>query len=400
VKVTIFVRGVMPEGGLALASFRLAAALVEAGAEAEVLYCAGDPPPARAGLASRVEVDPADSTAPRDLRAALREAAPDVVVVGSGETADLRAAADVAPTLMHAHLHLGVCADTSRYWNRLRRPCAVTAGWKCAALRPVLGCNELKETLRPAAVAEQKRLLGLLREGGVGVLCVSTDQAERYIRHGVPAERVAALPNLGIRMAADELARAAESIPEGWRSAIAFVGRLSKTKGAELLPDLQRELSPDARLRVFGEGYLESRLASLSPEALCGHVDQDAVAGALMWARGFVFPSLWPEPGGIVGVDALLMGVPVAAFDIGAGRYWPAAERFRRGDVAGMARWLDRRPALTGARDPHAVAAAQASYWSLVGERAARELASFAATRSFDSPPGGPAEALIDAARS
>jgi glycosyltransferase involved in cell wall biosynthesis len=395
VKVAIFVRAVMAEGGLALASFRLATALVEAGAEAEVLYCAGEPPPAMPGLARRLPAESADPSAPRDLRAALREAAPDVVVVGSEELDDLRAASEVAPTLMHAHLHIGVCADTARYWSRLQRPCGVTAGWKCAALRPVLGCNQLRETLKPAKVAAQKRLLHLLRDHGVGVLCVSTDQAERYVAHGVPAERVAALPNLGIRMSAEELERAAAEVPEEWRSATAYVGRLSKTKGAQLLPDLHRELSAEARLRVFGEGYLEPRLSSLPAEALCGHVDQKAIAGVLMWARAFVFPSLWPEPGGIVGVDAQVMGVPVAAFDIGAGRFWPDAERFRRADVAAMARWLERQPARAGARDPAAVAAAQGAYWSRIGERGARDLAAFASGRGFEARQGGPAEDLI-----
>jgi glycosyltransferase involved in cell wall biosynthesis len=262
-----------------------------------------------------------------------------------------------------------------------------------------LGCNEIKETLKPAAVADQKHFLGLLREEGIGVLCVSTDQAERYIRHGVPTRRVATLPNLGIRMGADELTHVAKAIPEHWRSAIAFVGRLSKTKGGELLPALHRELSPDHRLRVFGEGYLEPRLASLPPEVLCGHVDQEAIAGVLMWARGFVFPSLWPEPGGIVGVDAQLMGVPLAAFDIGAGRYWPAAERFARADVAGMAAWLAGQQARTSARDSHAVAAAQAAYWSLVGEKGVRDLASFAEACVFEGSHSSPAEELIDAAR-
>lgn len=394
-RIVFFVPEVMPEGGVTLAAYRLAAALVEAGEEAEVLYCAGEPPPALAAHGRQLETKPDDPTAPLDLRRALAEAEPDVVVVGSAEIADLLVAREVAPTLLHAHLHIGTCADTSRYWYRLRRPCTVTAGWKCAALRPVLGCNELRETLKPTAVAAQKRFLGLLREGDLGVLCVSTDQAERYVRHGVPAERVAALPNLGVRLGAEELARATEAVPEEWRSATAFIGRLSKTKGAELLPELHRELSPEARLRIFGGGYMEARLASLPPGILCGHVSQEMVAGILLWARALVFPSLWPEPGGIVGVDAQIMGVPLAAFEIGAGRHWPAARRFDRTDVGGMARWLDAQAPRTAARDVEAVATAQAAYWSRVGERARRELAAFAGSGAFAGSSAGPAESLM-----
>src|SRR5262249_5032469 len=144
---------------------------------------------------------------------------------------------------------------------------------------------------------------------------------------------IAVLPNLGIRMTAAKLAAVSSRTPEDWRDATAFVGRLSKAKGGQLLGALSGSLPKDARLRVFGDGYMATRLASLPSGVLCGHVDQDSVTGVLMWARAAVFPSLWPEPGGIVGVDAQTIGVPLGAFDVGAARYWPTAERFSPGDV-------------------------------------------------------------------
>jgi hypothetical protein len=119
------------------------------------------------------------------------------------------------------------------------------------------------------------------------------------------------------------------------------------------------------------------------------------VAGILMWARALAFPSLWPEPGGIVGVDAQLMGVPLAAFDIGAGRHWPAAERFDRTDVAGMARWLDGRDHRREQRDPEQVARAQVAYWEQVATRTSRELADFAADRAFRGRGEIPPELII-----
>lgn len=394
-RVAFFVREVMPEGGVTLAAFRLATALVEADQEAEVLFCAGEPPAELASLGRRIEGQPAEPAAPRGLERDLRGSEPDVVIVGSAELDDLRQARLVAPTLLHAHLHIGTCADTSRYWYRLQRPCAVKAGWKCAALRPVLGCSDLRSTLRPSAVAEQRRLLEFLRGGDVGVLCVSSDQAERYVSHGVPPGRVTAVPNLGIRLPADRLAAAAAAVPEEWRDAIAFIGRISKTKGGELLPEIQRNLSPASRLRIWGEGYLADSLSDLPPDALCGHVSQEAVAGILMWARALVFPSLWPEPGGIVGVDAQLMGVPLAAFDIGAARHWPEAERFERTDVAGMARWLDGRDHRSEQRDPGRVAGAQVAYWEGVATMASRELSAFAADHSFMGRGETPPETII-----
>ena len=125
-KVTLVLRRVIPEGGVALASFRLAAALAERGHEAEVLYTAGEPPAELAALGRRIESDDEGlAPAPADLGRDLERLDPGMVLVGSGKLADLRAAAVVAPTALHAHMHFGVCADNSRYWARLRRPCTI-----------------------------------------------------------------------------------------------------------------------------------------------------------------------------------------------------------------------------------------------------------------------------------
>jgi glycosyltransferase involved in cell wall biosynthesis len=401
VKVVFLTREAMPEGGLSLASFRLAAALTEAGHEAEVIYSHGEPPTPLARFGRRVSSDAADFgvSAPR-LGRELERAAPSVVLVGSGRRADLRAAGAVAPTALHAHLHYGVCADHGRYWSRLGRSCGVRAGRHCTALRPLLGCSDLRQSLDPSHVSAQREMLGELAGGGTGVVCVSSDQARLYADHGVPETSIAVVPNLGLRATAAELEAACRQTPEGWRDATAFLGRLSKPKGAQLLDALARSLPPDARPRIFGEGYLHGRLAaSLPSEVLCGHIPQDAVLGVLMWARAVVFPSLWPEPGGIVGVDAQLAGVPLAAFDVGAARHWPAAKRFPPGDTAAMAAWLADREPRERPRDPDAIAEAQARYWTAVAEWGAEALGQFASGGRFEPEGVPPAERLIEGPR-
>jgi hypothetical protein len=393
-RVAFVIREAMPEGGLSLSAFRLATALAEAGHDAEVLYGGGEPPPGMAAAGRLVPADTPDGVSPGLMRRELERADPSVVLVGSGRVSDLDAAATVAPTALHAHLHMGVCPDNNRYWSRLGRPCGVRAGWRCAVLRPALGCSDMKRALDPAHIATQGRILERLAAGGIGAVCVGTDQAELYARHGVPASRIAVLPNLGMRASAAELAELSASTPEPWRDATAFIGRLSKEKGGSLLGKLSGSLPPGTPFRVFGEGYLAPRLGSLLGDALCGHVGQGSVIGVLMWARALAFPSLWPEPGGIAGVDAQVMGVPLAAFDVGVARFWPAAQRFPRGDVGAMAAWLAGLAKRSLPRDPDAVAAAQHAYWQRIGDRAAEALDGFAREGRF-APLGAPAERLI-----
>jgi hypothetical protein len=190
------------------------------------------------------------------------------------------------------------------------------------------------------------------------------------------------IPNLGMRVSADHLERAAMDVPPEDRSAIAFIGRLSKDKGAALLPALVAMLPPHS-LRVFGDGYLGADLRDSLGSALRGYVTQDRLAGVLQWARAVVFPSMWPEPGGIAGIDAQLFGVPLGAFEMGAAKDWPKAALFAPGDTGDLGGWAGTQSQLNQPRDAADIACRQDRYWRSVALRASDGLTAFSATGRF-----------------
>ncbi len=374
-------------GGLALATERLATALTERGHRCDLLVPAAHHSD-RAGPVPQVATDELTLTAVKDasgLTRALADGEPDLLVVGTGRVDILEAALAVAPTLLHSHMHWAVCPDAGRYWNRVGLECSVKAGWKCAALRPLLGCSGRQRAFDPRFVRNQQRLIELLATGAIGAIAISHRQAELLVDHGVSERSISVIPNLGMRMTPQQLAAAAAGTPEDERSAVCFFGRLSKEKGAQHLPELAA-LIGDVPLRVFGEGYLDESLR-LGP-SLRGHVSQTRVAGVLQWARATVFPSQWPEPGGIVGIDAQLSGCPLAAFAAGAALDWPDAELFAPGQVASMAEWVAQQPPMTEPRAPELIAARQSSYWNHVVGGASRDLEHFA-TSGFFAPASG-----------
>jgi glycosyltransferase involved in cell wall biosynthesis len=68
-----------------------------------------------------------------------------------------------------------------------------------------------------------------------------------------------------------------------------------------------------------------SRLTAGNPRLTVefpGWLTDDARAGALRDADLLLVPSVWPEPFGMVGVEAAAAGVPAVAFDVGGIRDW------------------------------------------------------------------------------
>jgi glycosyltransferase involved in cell wall biosynthesis len=108
-----------------------------------------------------------------------------------------------------------------------------------------------------------------------------------------------------------------------------FVGRLEEIKGTKLLPDIVRLLPPGAKLMVVGDGEFKDELLQAVADGdlqerllFRGRLDGEELLRAYSDARVIIFPSVWQEPFGRVGIEALAMGRPVVAFDVGGVRDW------------------------------------------------------------------------------
>lgn len=390
----MFIRFVVPDidphGGFSLAVRRLCLALLERGYRCEVVgpraliaheASGGCEPPAVVLESLPTEAQGAVADVP-GLRRALAAGAPDLLVVAYPNVDVLKAARTVGPAVLHSHMNWIACPDATRHWFGVGKACSVKAGTKCLMLRPALGCSGRRAALNPTPIVRWARLRELVTSGSIGVMAISGPQAALFREHGVPDEQLAVVPNLTMRMHPGQIADAARGTPEGDRAAVSFFGRLCREKGALLLPELAAAAPPPG-LRVFGDGYLAKRLRPALGAAMRGHVSQPQVAGVLAWSRATVFPSQWPEPGGIVGLDAQLFGVPLASFAVGAPLDWPATELFHPRATGAMAEWVARQPMIRMPRDPDEIAARQALYWERVADRASATLEAFALAGRF-----------------
>jgi glycosyltransferase involved in cell wall biosynthesis len=139
-----------------------------------------------------------------------------------------------------------------------------------------------------------------------------------------------------------------QEITENSISSLLVVGRLDENKGVALLPEILSRMSEDCVLVVVGDGPMREELCvSFAERGLSsrvvfrGWLDACETLEAYRQSRVVVFPSLWEEPFGRVGLEAMAAGKPVVAFDVGGVREWlqPDVNGFLvpRGDVDLMA---------------------------------------------------------------
>jgi glycogen(starch) synthase len=157
-----------------------------------------------------------------------------------------------------------------------------------------------------------------LRNAGA-LIAVSEAIAAEARSAGLPAPHV--IPNI---VNADELARVAEKAPllPLPKRFLLFIGKLETNKGVQFLVPAVAEASAGLTLVVLGEGSLaraikhDARAADV-PFVFRGWTHREEALRVLARATALVFPSLWPEPLSRVLLEALALGVPVAAVDTG-----------------------------------------------------------------------------------
>lgn len=105
-------------------------------------------------------------------------------------------------------------------------------------------------------------------------------------------------------------------------------GRLVRGKGFdELLTNILPGVKRPFHLRIAGDGPERHRLERMAGDLglnveFLGALPSEQLVAHYCWSRLVVFPSTYPEPFGIVGLEAMGAGRPVVAFDVGGIADW------------------------------------------------------------------------------
>jgi glycosyltransferase involved in cell wall biosynthesis len=231
----------------------------------------------------------------------------------------------VTPMVKMMHGYAGTCVSGQKAnGRRAIAPCAREFGPACLALYFPKRCG----VQRPGAMARGYRWAARQRDlfpGYAAIVVASEHMREEYVRHGAPAARVTVAPLFST------IVPPRAALPRPQSPVVLFAGRMTPLKGGDVLvravAHAGRALGRPIGLVLAGDGPEKRRWQTLASRcqvsaAFPGWMSGEGLGRLMGEASLLAVPSVWPEPFGLVGLEAAAHGVPAVAFDTGGIRQW------------------------------------------------------------------------------
>lgn len=205
-------------------------------------------------------------------------------------------------TLVHAHDFFAACPNGAFFDYRRQETCARRPlGPDCLAT----SCdkrNFLHKTWR--SVRGANLFLQLRRRHRFRrIVMLHEKMAAYFIRAGYGPERLVTIRNPA--MAFSETRIEAENNRD-----LFFIGRLDPEKG--ILEAVSAAAEAGLGLTVIGDGPLRATIENACPHVqVLGWMSAQEIGATISRARGLIMPSRYPEPFGLVAVEAAASGLPI-----------------------------------------------------------------------------------------
>ena len=202
------------------------------------------------------------------------------------------------------------------------------------------GCTGLKIDGAPSLRFPWRALSRCLREleltrRSEKILVASRYMRSELLRAGLPSDRIEVLPYFTLSCTHElppaALPAATRAFVEAEQTPLLFTpARLTTPdKGVEFLLTAMGRLGGNARLAIAGDGpareWLEAKAREERLEGrvhFAGWLGPGEIESLYAAADVVVFPSVWNEPFGLVGLEAMAHGKPVVAFEVGGVPEW------------------------------------------------------------------------------
>jgi glycosyltransferase involved in cell wall biosynthesis len=230
------------------------------------------------------------------------------------------------PYLLYAHNYDGTCATGRKcHMFPLPQPCQRKLGPACVLLHYPRRCGGLN----PVTVWRQYRRQIQLRsqlEDCRMILVASAHMQQELLRNGISPKLLRLVP-----LPPTEIAPECPPPSSGQPGSLLFLGRLTDLKGGGYLinamPRIAERLQRNFTLTIAGDGPDRTRLQELAHARgvraeFLGWVNSEQKLELMRRAELLVVPSVWPEPFGLVGVEAACTGLPAVGYAVGGILDW------------------------------------------------------------------------------
>lgn len=228
----------------------------------------------------------------------------------------------LAPVVTAVHDHRLDCPTGTRYWAAWNKACTVAPGAACLGYNVAAHCGSLRAnaTLEPYL---RWRRLHRAAVDGPAIQVFSDHMAQALRRSGIRAPVTVTPYPCPVLPDAPPAERGDD------RPLVFAPGRATKEKGFDLLLDALPSLTAPVHVAIAGTGHHLAALRRKAARAprrhrvqFLGWLDRRDLAAWYAAADVVAVPSAWPEPFGIVGLEAMAAGRPVVATDLGGVREW------------------------------------------------------------------------------
>ncbi|MEH2313298.1 MAG: glycosyltransferase family 4 protein [Nostoc sp.] len=226
------------------------------------------------------------------------------------------------PTVFSVHNHSFYCPSGTKYLAGQHTVCDrnfsyLGCTWgklidKCGSRRPLRTVRELQKT---------QNFLDVLKKVKITFIANSEYVRQELIQNGVPPEQTVTL-HCGISVPKTATTPLSLEVHQNHR--ILFVGRIVSDKGLEWLLKTLIHTDPQIKLDIAGEGWERPQLEKLANTLRLsnritwhGWCNPDKINKLYQQSFAVIFPSVWPEPAGLVTLEAYANYRPVIGSAVG-----------------------------------------------------------------------------------
>ncbi len=231
----------------------------------------------------------------------------------------------LGPVIRHLHTTSIFCPGNDKFWSKNEELCKINFGYKCVLNAYIKKCCNRHPKRLLKAFANTHYEVNKAKNKYSSFIVNSSFLYDEAIKAGYKKEKI-------------KLISYFTNLTPNYNSTnktppqITFIGRLSNRKGVNYLIDafaLIVKKIPAAILNVVGRGHSEKefflqadKYSFKNSVRFIGWGNKNLINDYILKSTVVAFPSIYPETFGIVGIEAMIRGRPVVAFDVGGVKDW------------------------------------------------------------------------------